>query len=434
MSETGDRSSQNWRQKWFPDRQIYLRTQGKVRFFALPSKAQVTGAVLLTALAGWVIFASAKVLLRDVIIEAKNQQIETLDSQTANQAGEIERLQGTLMDKTRALEERTDYLLGLMEQDPTGELSKGLESASPPEQEETDAENQTSALTPASRKDGSGLMRVFFSRAEASFTEPGRFTGAEFETLIQARFDVIAGHQDSAAATLVYFAEQKILEFDDMLSPFKIKAGDLARASTIDLSALGQGGPYLPDPASGDKMFSDLPEFAPALPYPDLHERWSDLLKVYSGLQSVPLLYPVKDFYQSSRFGRRIDPITKKPGWHPGVDLAGWPGTEIFSPTAGVVTKAGVWGNYGNMVEVDHGNGFKTRYAHLRKIKVQRGQKVSMGDVLGEMGCSGRCVSTHLHYEVYFNNNLRNPQPFMEPEEDVQQTKREAPSSYGKGK
>ena len=431
MPETGEQSSQNWRQKWFPDRQIYLRTQGKVRFFALPSKAQVTGAVLLVALAGWVIFASARVLLRDVIIEAKNQQIETLDSQTADQAGEIERLQGTLMDKTRALEERTDYLLGLMEQDPTGELSKGVESTPPPEEEETGNEDQTSALTPASWKVGSGLMRVFFSRAEAS---PGRFTGAEFETLIQARFDVIAGRQDSAAATLVNFAERKILEFDDMLSPFKIKAGDLARASTIDLSALGQGGPYLPGPASGDGMFSDLPEFAPASPYPDLHERWSNLLKVYSGLQSVPLLYPVKDFYQSSRFGRRIDPITKKPGWHPGVDLAGWPGTEIFSPTAGVVTKAGVWGNYGNMVEVDHGNGFKTRYAHLRKIKVQRGQKVSMGDVLGEMGCSGRCVSTHLHYEVYFNNNLRNPQPFMEPEEDVQQTKREAPSSYGKGK
>lgn len=431
MPETGGQSSQNWRQKWFPDRQIYLRTQGKVRFLALPSKVQVTAAVLLIALAGWFAFASAKVLLRDVIIAAKNQEIDTLNSQTAEQAEEIERLQGTLMDKTRALEERTDYLLGLMEQDPTGELSKGVESTLPPEQEETGAGDKTSALTPASQANGSGLMQVFFSRAEAS---PSRLSGDEFETLVLVRFDVIAGRQDSAAATLVSFAERKILEFDDMLSPFKIRAGDLVRASTIDLPALGQGGPYLPDPAGGDGMVSDIPDIIKTSPYPELQERWSELLKVYSGLQSVPLLYPVKDFYQSSRFGRRIDPITKKPGWHPGVDLAGWPGTEIFSPTAGVVTKAGVWGNYGNMVEVDHGNGFKTRYAHLRKIKVQRGQKVSMGDVLGEMGCSGRCVSTHLHYEVYFNNNLRNPQPFMEPEEDVQQSKREATSSYGKGK
>ena len=219
-----------------------------------------------------------------------------------------------------------------------------------------------------------------------------------------------------------------------MLSPFKIKAGDLARASTIDLSALGQGGPYMPDPVSADGMFSNIPKITAISPYPDLQERWSELLKVFSGLQSVPLLYPVKDFYQSSRFGRRTDPFTKKAGWHPGVDLAGWPGTEVFSTTPGVVTMAGVWGGYGNMVEVDHGNGFKTRYAHLRKIKVQRGQKVAMGDVLGEMGCSGRCVSTHLHYEVYFNNNLRNPQPFMEAPEDVQQTKREARSTFGKEK
>ncbi len=88
----------------------------------------------------------------------------------------------------------------------------------------------------------------------------------------------------------------------------------------------------------------------------------------------------------------------------------------------------------GKMVEIDHGNGFKTRYAHLRKVKVKRGQMVQPGDILGEMGCTGRCISTHLHYEVFFNNNLRNPLPFMEAPEDVQQTKREALATAGKGK
>ena len=78
------------------------------------------------------------------------------------------------------------------------------------------------------------------------------------------------------------------------------------------------------------------------------------------------------------------------------------------------------------MVEIDHGNGFKTRYAHMRKVIAKRGQTIKAGDILGEMGCTGRCASTHLHYEVFFNDTLRNPQPFMEAPEDVKQTKDQA--------
>ena len=423
MSETGDKSSQSWVQRWFPNRQIHVRTHGKVRFIPMSSGLQITLGVVLVALAGWGAFTSARVLFGDVILEAKNETINTLEGQNAEQAIEIERLQGTLMDKTRALEERTDYLLGLVEQDPTGELSGG-ELSTPALDEEPEDGDKTSALIPASQFD-SGFMNVFFSQAEAA---PGRISGDEFDTYIQNRFDVIAKKQDQTVATLSYFAQQKINYFDDMLSPYRIKAVDLARATPVNWSTIGQGGAFMTGPDNSDDVLSGTS------PYPDLHKSWQDLVKVYSGLQSVPLLFPVKDFFQSSRFGNRTDPITKKPGWHPGVDLAGWPGTEIFSPSQGVVTKAGLWGTYGNMVEVDHGNGFKTRYAHLRKIKVKRGQTIAPGDVLGEMGCSGRCVSTHLHYEVFFNNTLRNPQPFMEPEEDVQQTKRQANSSYRKGK
>jgi len=387
---------------------------------------------LIVVLAGWFVFTSTRVLLRDVIIEAKNDQIEDLNTQNAEQVEDIDRLQGTLLDKTRELEQRSDYLLGLVEQDPTGELSEGLaeNSGDDPQNNEAD-EDKTSALTPARQTKDGGLMQVFFSQANAA---TGHILEIEFEAALQNRFDQIAARQDRAAATLARFAISKLEEFDDILAPYKIRAADLARAATVDPAVLGQGGPYMPAPASGEALDSSIMSGTEA-PYPELNQSWSELLKVYSGMQSVPLLYPVVDFYQSSRFGRRTDPITEKTGWHSGVDLAGWPGTEIFSTTAGVVTKAGVWGNYGNMVEVNHGNGFKTRYAHLRKIKVKRGQRVAMGEVLGEMGCSGRCVSTHLHYEVFFNNNLRNPQPFMEPEKDVQQTQREATNSiYRKGK
>jgi len=432
MSDTGEQTSPNWRDKWFPDRQVYMRTQGEVRFIPLSSAFQIFLSALFIVFVAWVIYSSTRVLLRDTIIEAKDGQINELNSQNAEQEQSIERLQGTLMDQALELEERSDYLLGLVEADPSGELSSGLVENPPAENKDTDADqDKTSALVlPASGADHRGLMQVFFSQASAA---PGPLPENDFEHLLEARLSRIATRQDRAAATLARFAERKLAEFDDILAPYKIKAEDLARAATLDLSGPAQGGPYMPEPASGEQLTASIMDQKTA-PYPDLNDQWAELIKVYSGMQSVPLLYPVVDFYQSSRFGRRTDPITEKSAWHSGVDLAGWPGTEIFAPTSGVVTKAGQWGNYGNMVEVDHGNGFKTRYAHLRKIKVKRGQRVVMGEVLGEMGCSGRCVSTHLHYEVFFNNNLRNPQPFMEPQDDVQQTQREAASTYRKGK
>ncbi|MEE8259017.1 MAG: M23 family metallopeptidase, partial [Sphingomonadales bacterium] len=286
-------------------------------------------------------------------------------------------------------------------------------------------------LNPARAPAETGFMKFLVSTANAA-TPP--MSAQEFEDYILNRLDGIASHQDDIATRLTFFAENKIMEADDMLAPFRMKAKDLARAVTLDLSTLGQGGPNFPDPSTGAGMFSGIADFSKAQPYPVLHESWTRLVQVYDGLQSVPLLYPVKDFYLSSRFGRRTDPFTKQPGWHPGVDLAGWPGTPIETTSAGIVTKAGTWSTYGKMVEIDHGNGFKTRYAHLRKVKVKRGQMVQPGDILGEMGCTGRCISTHLHYEVFFNNNLRNPLPFMEAPEDVQQTKREALTTPGKGK
>lgn len=386
----------------------------------------------------WIAFASANVLLRDEVIEAKNNEIEALGAVNQEQTKDIERLQGTVMDKTRDLEERSDYLQGLIENDPTGALTSGDETPQPGQEEgpmqgpdlkpqDPGEPDKNAALVPAK----TGLMKFLVGSANAA-TPP--MTPREFEDFIFSRLDGIASRQDEIATQLTFFAENKVMETDDMLAPFRIKAKDLARAVTLDLSTLGKGGPNFPDPSTGAGMFSETSNFSKVTPYPVLHESWSRMVQVYSGWQSVPLLYPVKDFYLSSRFGRRTDPFTKKPGWHPGVDLAGWPGTPIEATSAGIVTKAGTWSTYGKMVEVDHGNGFKTRYAHLRKVKVKRGQMVQPGDILGEMGCTGRCISTHLHYEVFFNNNLRNPLPFMEAPEDVQQTKREALATAGKGK
>jgi murein DD-endopeptidase MepM/ murein hydrolase activator NlpD len=133
----------------------------------------------------------------------------------------------------------------------------------------------------------------------------------------------------------------------------------------------------------------------------------------------VPLARPVKGAWLSSRFGRRRDPITERPAFHAGLDFSGLPMTPITATAAGVVTFAGRGGPYGQMVEIDHGYGFKTRYGHLRKILVQGRETVAAGQVIGRMGSSGRSTGTHLHYEIRYNGKNLNPSKFIEAGDHV---------------
>ncbi|MFT6209239.1 MAG: murein DD-endopeptidase MepM/ murein hydrolase activator NlpD, partial [Colwellia sp.] len=124
---------------------------------------------------------------------------------------------------------------------------------------------------------------------------------------------------------------------------------------------------------------------------------------------NIPVIFPAKDYYISSLFGIRKDPMLKHPAMHKGIDMAGWLKTEIFASADGTVRRAGINGSYGRFIEIDHHNGFMTRFGHLHKIKVKKGQEISKDDVIGLMGSSGRSTSTHLHYEVLFNNKQINP-------------------------
>ena len=130
-------------------------------------------------------------------------------------------------------------------------------------------------------------------------------------------------------------------------------------------------------------------------------------------LKSTPGIQPVKpdsNIWLSSGFGTRKDPFTRRLKRHKGLDFSGPKGTKIFSTADGYVTLAKFSRNgYGNEVVIDHGFGYTTRYAHLNKILVQKGQKVSRGELIGLMGNTGRSTGTHLHYEVCFNKFHKNP-------------------------
>jgi len=144
-----------------------------------------------------------------------------------------------------------------------------------------------------------------------------------------------------------------------------------------------------------------------------------ELKELETALQNIPVKLPAKDYYISSLYGYRKDPMSKRRSMHKGIDMAGWIKTQIFAPASGMVKRAGRNGSYGNFIEIDHLNGFSTRYGHLHKIKVKKGQTITKNDVIGLMGSTGRSTSTHLHYEVMFNKKTINPLKITKALENV---------------
>lgn len=130
-------------------------------------------------------------------------------------------------------------------------------------------------------------------------------------------------------------------------------------------------------------------------------------------LSCIPAIIPIKesDIKQiSSYFGYRTDPVYKVTKYHSGMDFAASPGTDVYATGDGVVEKveSNYWG-YGNIITLDHGYGYKTQYAHLKKFAVKKGQKVKRGQLIGYVGSTGKATGPHLHYEVLKNNDQVDP-------------------------
>ena len=124
--------------------------------------------------------------------------------------------------------------------------------------------------------------------------------------------------------------------------------------------------------------------------------------------------WPTQGGWLSSNFGKRIDPFSGHPAYHYGVDIANRKGAQVEAIAPGVVTWAGERYGYGKLVEIDHGNGYRTRYAHNQKITVDVGQRVTKGDTVGKVGRSGRSTGPHIHLEVLRNGDQIDPREFLD--------------------
>ncbi len=129
---------------------------------------------------------------------------------------------------------------------------------------------------------------------------------------------------------------------------------------------------------------------------------------------SIPSREPVDNVTLTSSFGTRSDPFNGHRRMHQGIDIPGPLGTPVYATADGVVQRSGWANGYGNLVEINHGNGLETRYGHLSKLIAQPNERVRRGQLIGLMGSTGRSTGSHLHYEVRIAGGAVNPIPYIE--------------------
>jgi murein DD-endopeptidase MepM/ murein hydrolase activator NlpD len=139
----------------------------------------------------------------------------------------------------------------------------------------------------------------------------------------------------------------------------------------------------------------------------------SAVVDVRTAKQSLPTIPPITSGYHSSDYGSRIDPFDGKASFHAGIDFVAPTGTNFASAASGIVISTRQLPDFGNVIEIDHGNGLHSLYAHASRILVQQGELVLKGQTIGQVGTTGRSTGPHLHFEVHENGRPINPQKFL---------------------
>lgn len=227
------------------------------------------------------------------------------------------------------------------------------------------------------------------------------------ESLDRLRLSYTRAAQQTAEA-----ASSRITQTEQQMSRLGIDTGRLVQQSAK--RSPGQGGPFIPATLGDDGGFA----------MGALIERMQHWNGMKAAMQRLPLAVPIHgEFELNSGFGTRADPLNHRSAIHEGLDFGAPIGTPVYATGEGVVTYADSWDRYGNTVEIDHGNGITTRYAHMSRIKVKEGQKVNRSTVIGLVGNTGRSTGSHLHYEVRVSDTAKDPIKFISVGRDAPKTR-----------
>ena len=350
---------------WFPDREFFMRSNGQVRFITITTKMQMTAAGLAAvALLVWGISVAGAGFLQ---YRAQADRMALLDREAKVESAQtrLDAYSNDLDNVADDLEKRQDFLEDMLPMLP--EDVRDGETV-------TDSESETAATV---------------QKVSASFPEA-------------ARLAKIERRQIALAERLTRFADRRAARAEAAIRKLGLDPGTI-----LANSRTAMGGPF---EALGDSIDPRFERLGASLARMDALER---------GLAGIPQVMPADIDMISSGFGYRRDPFNGSGAMHKGLDFRGPTGAPIHAAAAGKVTFVGVKGGYGKTVEISHGNGLMTRYAHMSRYGAKVGQKVEAGAVIGAIGSTGRSTGPHLHFEVRINNRAVNPRPFLETAPNV---------------
>jgi murein DD-endopeptidase MepM/ murein hydrolase activator NlpD len=325
----------------------------------------------------------------DRIAELRAQIDRTTSRQLLDQE-QFEQKLNDLLRRQAALESRATALSGISDPATTGSLRSSSIGGNDPKPV------SDSLLTPHLLDRGTSLEpdRAPTNKKPGKEADIGTKLGR-----IEASLDRVDRREGALLSQLQARYEGKARKMRSVLAQLGLKL-DANPPPAI-------GGPFVPV-----ALPSETQSFERALTRVNIARAYAD--KLSATLVRVPVREPVTgeiDF--SSPYGVRVDPFLHVPAMHTGIDFRGTFGEPIHATAAGTVTSAGWSGGYGQMVEVDHGNGLATRYGHLSEIDVKVGQSIRIGQVVGRLGSTGRSTGPHLHYETRIDGEAVDPQRFL---------------------
>ena len=400
MSQFGHRARSLF-DRLFPERQIYHRSGGTVRYVSLSPGKQALLAMTAVGLAGWCVYATTNTLLEGPQATASNAEVERerakYDRWLNESRAQAAASQALLEERTRQFDRTTADLEGRHEV-----LRSLLEYAG-------GSTLQLAANRPIERDGARIIMAASIDEAEprqsrAVVSEPYQVTTVGF----RARPDHLEAEQEEFLSEI----EDSVVESSEQTRGV-LRLTGVSTAALTGPEADATGGPPVPQDFVAYLRDSGLnPAFAERVA--QVAARVSESRRLEGIAQSTPLAAPVAvDYRETSGYGQRIDPFTGRAAFHSGLDMAAFERAPVVATSPGTVVYAGTRSGYGYTVEIDHGHGFKTRYAHLRDIQVQRGDTVAIGQRVGSMGSTGRSTATHLHYEVWFRGRAVDPVNFL---------------------
>lgn len=381
----------------FPERQIYHRSGGTVRYISISPWQQVIIAGGLSLIAAWSLYATGKVLL--------GSPGSGLGMEDSREIAKYERWVSELRAKDALsrslLEERTDeFQQATLEFEERHETLKILLNA---------LQGGEDLEVTSLRGDGAGLL------VEASIDEADVRQSREAPK-VTASMEVVGLR---AKINKVEVEQEEFLEIAEDIA---VQRAEAARG-VLNLTAVGSGriqtnmemgGPLVQLASLAASDADDPVELAFNKRVLRVAARLEEARYYEALVEQLPLAMPSEiPLRKTSNYGVRTDPFTKNATWHSGMDMAAYWKAPINASGPGKVVFAGYKSGYGRTVDIEHGYGFKSRYAHMHSILVKKGDTVAMGDKVGLMGSSGRSTGPHLHYEIWFNGKQYDPAQFL---------------------